>query len=129
MVLRVQRNIVVAKGPKEDTMNRLETHTMLTYLENVIRRSNELQLEMLELWKVALNVEAVERASQPVATSTSGDEAVTSESQTYSIEEVATILGVGRATAYAAARRGDIPTVRLGRRLLVPRDALKRLLA
>ena len=30
-------------------MNRLEAHTLLTYFENVINRSHELQLEMLEL--------------------------------------------------------------------------------
>lgn len=50
------------------------------------------------------------------------------ERATYTIEEVASILGVGRSTAYDAARRGEIPTVRLGRRLLVPKAKLDEML-
>jgi len=43
---------------------------------------------------------------------------------TVSIEEVAHLLGLGRSAAYEAARRGELPTRRLGRRLLVPVPAL-----
>lgn len=39
---------------------------------------------------------------------------------TISIEEAATLLGIGRTAAYEAANRGQLPTRRLGRRLLVP---------
>ena len=39
---------------------------------------------------------------------------------TLSIDEVATVLGLGRTDAYEAARRGDIPSRRLGRRVIVP---------
>jgi len=35
-------------------------------------------------------------------------------------------LGLGRAQAYAAASRGEIPTLRLGRRILVPTALLAR---
>jgi excisionase family DNA binding protein len=45
-----------------------------------------------------------------------------------SVEEAAMALGVSRGTAYEAVRSGQIPTVRLGRRLLVPIDALQALL-
>lgn len=45
------------------------------------------------------------------------------------VHEAARYLGVGRNSAYDAARRGEIPTVRIGRRLLVPRAALERLLS
>jgi excisionase family DNA binding protein len=48
---------------------------------------------------------------------------------TVTVEEAATILGVGRNKAYEAARSGEIPAIRIGKRLLVPRAALKRLLA
>jgi excisionase family DNA binding protein len=48
---------------------------------------------------------------------------------TVTVQEAATILGVGRNKAYEAARSGEIPTIRIGKRLLVPRAALKRLLA
>ena len=49
--------------------------------------------------------------------------------RTYSVEEAGKILGVCRNSAYALAKSGELPTIRLGRRLLVPRDALERLLA
>jgi len=39
---------------------------------------------------------------------------------TLSVGEVAHLLGMGRTAAYEAARRGEIPTRRLGRRLVVP---------
>jgi excisionase family DNA binding protein len=44
------------------------------------------------------------------------------------VEEVAKALRVGRSTAYDAIRRGEIPSVRIGRRLLVPRHALDKML-
>jgi excisionase family DNA binding protein len=43
---------------------------------------------------------------------------------TVSVEEAARLLGLGRSAAYEAARRGELPTRRLGRRLLVPVPAL-----
>ena len=50
------------------------------------------------------------------------------ERQTLTVEEAAEILGIGRNSAYEAIRRGEIPALRLGRRLVVPRRALERLL-
>lgn len=47
---------------------------------------------------------------------------------TLTVEEAAGLLGVGRTLAFELARRGEIPTIRLGRRLVVPRAALERLL-
>lgn len=38
------------------------------------------------------------------------------------------ILGLSKASAYEAAHRGEIPTIRIGRRLLVPTAALRRML-
>ena len=37
-------------------------------------------------------------------------------------------LGIGKNSAYAAARTGQIPTIRIGYRLLVPVAAFHRLL-
>jgi excisionase family DNA binding protein len=48
---------------------------------------------------------------------------------TISIAEAAKVLGIGRNTAYEAAQRGDIPTIRVGRRILVPKAGLERLLS
>ena len=39
---------------------------------------------------------------------------------TITVEEAADLLGIGRSAAYDAARRGQLPTRRLGRRLFVP---------
>jgi excisionase family DNA binding protein len=39
---------------------------------------------------------------------------------TITIPEAASLLGIGRTAAYEAARRGELPTRRLGRRLVVP---------
>lgn len=39
---------------------------------------------------------------------------------TCSVPEAGRRLGIGRDAAYAAAARGEIPTLRLGRRLVVP---------
>ena len=46
-----------------------------------------------------------------------------------SVEQAALALGVSRSSAYAAVRRGELPVVRLRRRLLVPIVALEHLLA
>jgi excisionase family DNA binding protein len=46
-----------------------------------------------------------------------------------SIEEVSNLLGISRSLGYELAAQGRIPTVRLGRRIVVARAALERLLA
>ena len=43
---------------------------------------------------------------------------------TLTVEETALLLGVGRSVAYEAARRGELPSRRLGRRVVVPVPAL-----
>jgi excisionase family DNA binding protein len=48
--------------------------------------------------------------------------------RTYTVEEAAKLLGIGRNQAYEAARRGDFPTMRIGKRLLVPKAPFDRLL-
>jgi excisionase family DNA binding protein len=40
---------------------------------------------------------------------------------TYTVAEVAARLGVSDVTVYAACNRGEIPTLRLGKRYLIPR--------
>jgi len=46
-----------------------------------------------------------------------------SPKQTITVEEAGRLLGIGRGLAYEAARRGDIPPLGIGRRLVVPRAA------
>lgn len=47
---------------------------------------------------------------------------------TLSVDEAGEMLGISRRSAYRAAARGEIPTLRLGRRLLVPTPRLLALL-
>lgn len=50
------------------------------------------------------------------------------ERETWSVPEAARLLGISRGLAYEMAKAGKLPTIRFGRRLLVPRRALYRLL-
>jgi excisionase family DNA binding protein len=47
---------------------------------------------------------------------------------TWTVTEAAKLLGISPTTAYEAARRGELPVRVIGRRMLVPRVALLRLL-
>ena len=50
------------------------------------------------------------------------------ERRTLTVTEAAEALGVSRNKAYDAARRGEIPTIKIGKRILVPVVALERML-
>jgi excisionase family DNA binding protein len=45
------------------------------------------------------------------------------------LNEAAVLLRISRGSAYQAAKTREIPTIRIGRRLLVPLVALERMLA
>lgn len=47
---------------------------------------------------------------------------------TVSVEEAGHLLGISRGHAYALVNRGKIPSLRLGRRIVVPLRAIDRLL-
>ena len=47
---------------------------------------------------------------------------------TMTVSEAAEFLGISRAFAYELVGRGEIPAVRFGRRVVVPRRALETLL-
>ena len=46
----------------------------------------------------------------------------------YTVPEAGRLLGLGRNAAYDAAKRGDIPTLRIGRLLVVPKLPFHRML-
>ena len=46
----------------------------------------------------------------------------------YTIREAASLLTLGRSSMYQAVRNGSIPSVKLGRRILIPRAALEQFL-
>ena len=47
---------------------------------------------------------------------------------TITVDEASAILGIARSTAYDAVKRHQIPTVKIGRRLLVPTARFRALL-
>jgi excisionase family DNA binding protein len=56
-------------------------------------------------------------------------EMTTETEKTISVPEAGRrYFGLGRGTSYEAAHRGDIPTIRIGRRIRVPIRALERML-
>jgi excisionase family DNA binding protein len=46
-----------------------------------------------------------------------------------SVKVAAKILGLSRASVYEAVRTGQIPSLRFGRRIVVPREALNKMLS
>lgn len=54
---------------------------------------------------------------------------VEKETAVLTVEEVRQQLGLSRNAVYAAIQAREIPSVRIGRRVLVPREAFRRMLA
>lgn len=50
------------------------------------------------------------------------------EARTISVELAGKMLGLSRASSYQAAATGELPTIKIGRRLLVPRAKLAAML-
>ena len=51
------------------------------------------------------------------------------EKLTMTVNEAALVLGLSRNSCYQAVETGSIPSIRIGKRILIPRYALERLLA
>jgi len=47
----------------------------------------------------------------------------------YTVSEAARLLGISRPSAFQGIERGEIPHIRVGRRILIPKAALEKLLA
>ena len=52
-----------------------------------------------------------------------------SKAATMTVSQTAVVLGISRWSAYECVREGSIPSIRLGRRIVVPRRAIDELLA
>lgn len=48
--------------------------------------------------------------------------------ETYTVDEVAKVLGIGRNQGYEAIRANEIPHFRIGKRIIIPKAAIKRML-
>lgn len=55
-------------------------------------------------------------------------EIVQSESLVLEVPEAGALLGLNKNAAYAAAKRGDIPIIRIGRLIKVPKLAFNKML-
>jgi hypothetical protein len=49
-------------------------------------------------------------------------------SQVITVEEAGALIGLGRNASYGAAKRGEIPTIKIGRKLAVPKLWVGRLI-
>ena len=58
-----------------------------------------------------------------------GRERTELERKVYQVDEAAALLGLSKNSTYEAIKRGEIPTIRFGRRIVVPAIALDRILA
>lgn len=50
------------------------------------------------------------------------------EKLTLTVDEAAAALGIGRTLAYEKCRTGELPSLKIGRRILISRVALQRML-
>ena len=111
-------------------MERKHEQLLMQQLEATIEHSHQLQLKLVGLIRVLIDVEPElsphSSDTQPLPRPASVD---LPDKPMFSVEEAAKLLGVGRSTAYQCARNGQIPALRLGSRLLIPKAAMERLLS
>jgi hypothetical protein len=70
-------------------------------------------------WQVAIYLADKELPKEATVVGTRRDAEIAAN-RTISVEEAGRILGIGRMAAYQAVWRGQIPSIRIVRRLLVP---------
>jgi excisionase family DNA binding protein len=51
-----------------------------------------------------------------------------SEQPTMQVDELPKVLGISRASVYEAVKNGDIPSIHIGRRIVIPTAAVRRML-
>ena len=57
-----------------------------------------------------------------------GDEGRSISRQTFTVTEAAEIIGVGRSTFYELVKSGRVPSLRLGRRVVIPTQVIESML-
>ena len=58
----------------------------------------------------------------------SEEKAMETERLTYTVEEAARLFGISRGLAYEMARCGELPVLRFGKRMVVPKRAVDHML-
>jgi excisionase family DNA binding protein len=89
--------------------------------------------ERREAWhhgaEVQMQEQGRESAGTPAASTQRATESLAADQRlTWTVPEAARLLGISKDSAYEAARRGELPVRVIGRRMLIPRAALLRLL-
>lgn len=84
--------------------------------------------QLLDALSVA-SQETGQRGGDKVLPPVGKSEKLETERLTLTVEEAAALLGISRAFAYESVRRGDIPHIKIGRRILVPKAKLEEMLA
>jgi excisionase family DNA binding protein len=113
-----------------------ELHKLFSNLRSSLEASHKAQLVLLDVVEALVktrtsNVVIREIEAEPgsEAAPFSRQALQRSERTTISVEEAGKYLGIGRAAAYLAVKNGELPSLRLGSRILVPVWALLELLA
>ncbi|MGE3444025.1 MAG: helix-turn-helix domain-containing protein [Acidimicrobiia bacterium] len=52
----------------------------------------------------------------------------TPERRTITVDEAAVLLGISRGTAYRSVQRGEIPSYRFGRRIVIARSTIENII-
>ena len=78
---------------------------------------------------VMIIIQEIQNVSKDVnLASGNNDSSLESNKLTYSVVEAADLLGLSRPAAYKAVRANQIPSIRFGRRIVIPRIALEKML-
>jgi excisionase family DNA binding protein len=113
-----------------------DLHMLSSNLRNSLEASHKAQMDLLEVVEALVktgtsNVVIREIETEPASEAApfSRQALQRSERTTISVEEARNYLGMGRAAAYLAVKNGELPSLRLGSRILIPVWALLELLA
>ncbi len=84
--------------------------------------------ELRDALRFAANDGATAERGETTSRTTAGVVGPVEKRLVYTVEEAAQLLGISRSFAYESVQRGTIPSMRIGRRILVPKAALNRFL-
>ena len=113
-----------------------DLHELFSNLRNSLEASHRAKMDLLHVLEALVKTGTPSVAIREVEAEPASDAAPYSrqalqrgEPRTISVEEAGKYLGIGRAAAYLAVKNGELPSLRLGSRILVPVWALLELLA
>ena len=79
---------------------------------------------MTEGFQGPFKVLLAQREDNPMSTNTPNEKG-TPQSRTYTVNDIAAILGIGRATAYKLANSGLFKTIRIGNMIRISRKSFE----